>query len=203
MNRVVGVIAIQDLGDPLSWVDQLAIRAYGDVCGGEGVKKVRWRRLELRQGLGHPPLLGLKDRSRMEGHEATDLNWPARLRQVTRPIKRMEAGDGEVIRVADVMQPAGGNDEVAITVIQPGRELLRAVTYCSDVTPPRRQVGQQLATELSRAERQALVVRHLSKRATPAPPGAPRCAATVPYDAPRRDSPPGGSYGVTSLGGRS
>jgi hypothetical protein len=104
------------LGESLFDWHEFAIWAGGHVAAGQYVGKRAWRRFELQpQDVGKSAFAGFDDRAGVMGDQ------PARhyvgmlgVARVPGAIELMQARGGQVGRVADVVQPRGGFQQLGV-----------------------------------------------------------------------------------------
>ena len=106
-----------DLGEsPFDW-HRFAVRAGGHVAEGQrAAKKVRWGLELAAQDVGESAFLGFDDGA------GVMCDQPAQhgvgvlgIAQVTGAVQGVQARHGDVGRVADVMQPRGGFQQVGVS----------------------------------------------------------------------------------------
>ena len=104
------------LGESLFDRHELAVRAGGHVAAGQHAGKHVWRRLELEaQDVGKSAFVGFDDGAGVMGDQSAQHGVGVLgVAQVPGAVECVQARHGEVGRVADVVQPRGGFQEIGI-----------------------------------------------------------------------------------------
>ena len=115
-HQVPGAVAVMDLGEsPVDW-DELAVRASGHVAAGQHAGKHVRRSLELQgQDVGESAFSGFGDGVGVMGDQlARQGVGLVDVAQVAGAVEGVQACHGQAGRVADVVQPRGGVQEMGV-----------------------------------------------------------------------------------------
>jgi hypothetical protein len=136
-DQVPVAVAAMDLGESPFDRHELAVRAGGHVAVGQHAGKRLRRWLELQaQDVGESPFAGLDDGAGVVGDQpAQHGGGVLGVAQVTGAVEWVEARRGKAGRVADVVQPCGGCQEIGVSA----ENMVKAACpggHALDVRPP-------------------------------------------------------------------
>jgi ADP-ribose pyrophosphatase YjhB (NUDIX family) len=178
--RVIGRVALQDLGDALLEIDALPGRAGGHVGIGERIQQRPVLGLELGQLVYQAALLGLEPGARVVGDQRGQ-SLLALLAHIPGAVEGMEAEPVQWRGVADVVQPGGGDQVGAILGCERGAHLAGLSGDGLDVAPAvaetREEPGGLLlgpGGKLGRLHTADPIRRWWPEEAGSGPPSAPR-----------------------------
>ena len=144
-HQVPWAVAVMYLGEPLLDRHELAVRAGGHVTEGQHAGKRVRRWLELAaQEVGESAFAGFDDGAGVVGDQPAQHGvGMLGVAQVPGAVERMQARGGKAGRVADVVQPRGGFQQIGVSA-ENGRQAACPGGDALDVRPA---AGERLLEE--------------------------------------------------------
>jgi hypothetical protein len=158
---VLGAVAVTDLGESPIDRDELAVRGSCHVAEGQRAgKHVRYK-LELEaQNVGKSAFIGFDDGVGVVGNEAAQHGVGVLdIAKVTGTVQRVQARRGRPGRVADVVQPRGGFQEIGIRAENGCQTRARAATPWTTCAQRRGSGSYRSARERSSAHEASAFMR--------------------------------------------
>ena len=116
-HQVPGAVALLDLGKSPFGRHVLAVRAGGYVAVGQHAGQILWCGLEFQdQDVGESAFFGFHDGTGVVGDQLAQHGvGVAGVAEVTGAVEGVQACRGEAGRVADVVQPGGGFEQIGVS----------------------------------------------------------------------------------------